>query len=114
MAIGLASMMGLRFTENFNNPYIAESIGDFWRRWHISLSSWFRDYVFYPLERLRIPVVGQSRQYFDRFPFDWSLAWHRDRVRAWGLLHGFFIMLENLFLNRGFVTRFDRSVTSMF
>ncbi|MFN8426055.1 MAG: MBOAT family O-acyltransferase [Anaerolineales bacterium] len=57
MAIGLASMMGLRFTENFNNPYIAESIGDFWRRWHISLSSWFRDYVFYPLERLRIPVM---------------------------------------------------------
>jgi len=55
MAIGLAAMMGFQFVENFNHPYLAQSIGDFWRRWHISLSTWFRDYVFYPLERKRLP-----------------------------------------------------------
>ena len=100
MAIGLASMMGLRFTENFNNPYIAESIGDFWRRWHISLSSWFRDYVFYPLERLRIPVIGQPINILIVFLL--TGLWHGIAIEfaLWGLLHGFFIMLENLFLNR--------------
>lgn len=100
MAIGLASMMGLRFTENFNNPYIAESVGDFWRRWHISLSSWFRDYVFYPLERLRIPVIGQSLNILIVFLL--TGLWHGIAIEfaLWGLLHGFFIMLENLFLNR--------------
>jgi alginate O-acetyltransferase complex protein AlgI len=55
MAIGLAAMMGFRFIENFDLPYLAQSIGDFWRRWHISLSTWFRDYVFFPLERKRVP-----------------------------------------------------------
>ena len=54
MAIGVGRMMGLRFMENFNFPYISKSIGEFWRRWHISLSSWFRDFVFFPLERRRL------------------------------------------------------------
>lgn len=100
MAIGLASMMGLRFTENFNYPYIAQSIGDFWRRWHISLSAWFRDYVFYPLERWRLPVVGQSFNVLIVFLL--TGLWHGIAVEfaIWGLLHGFFIMLENLFLGR--------------
>ncbi|MEB2333615.1 MAG: MBOAT family protein [Anaerolineaceae bacterium] len=100
MAIGLASMMGLRFAENFNNPYMAESVGDFWRRWHISLSSWFRDYVFYPLERRRVPVIGQPLNVLIVFLL--TGLWHGAAVEfaLWGALHGFFIALENLFLNR--------------
>ena len=100
MAIGLAAMMGLRFIENFNYPYIAQSIGEFWRRWHISLSSWFRDYVFYPLERVRLPIIGQSLNILVVFLL--TGLWHGfgASFMIWGLLHGFFIMLENLFLNR--------------
>lgn len=100
MAIGLASMMGLRFIENFNYPYIAQSIGDFWRRWHISLSSWFRDYVFYPLERRRLPVIGQSLNILVVFLL--TGLWHGVTINfmVWGLLHGLFIVLEGLFLNR--------------
>jgi alginate O-acetyltransferase complex protein AlgI len=100
MAIGLASMMGLQFTENFNNPYMAQSIGDFWRRWHISLSSWFREYIFYPLERMRIPFLGQSFSILIVFVL--TGLWHGFAVEfvIWGLLHGFFVMIESLFLNR--------------
>jgi alginate O-acetyltransferase complex protein AlgI len=100
MAIGLASMMGLRFSENFNYPYIAQSIGDFWRRWHISLSSWFRDYVFYPLERRRLPVLGQSLNILIVFLL--TGLWHGVTAGfiVWGLLHGFFLVMEGLFLNR--------------
>lgn len=100
MAIGLAMMMGFRFIENFDLPYLAQSIGDFWRRWHISLSTWFRDYVFFPLERKRIPVIGQSLNILIVFLL--TGLWHGVTVNfmVWGLLHGFFIVLENLFLNR--------------
>lgn len=100
MAIGLAAMMGFRFIENFNYPYIAQSIGDFWRRWHISLSSWFRDYVFYPLERRRLPVIGQSLNILIVFLL--TGLWHGVTINfiVWGLLHGFFIVLEGAFLNR--------------
>ena len=56
MAIGLASMAGFRFSENFNQPYLSTSIKDFWRRWHISLSSWLRDYVYIPLGGSRVPT----------------------------------------------------------
>ena len=56
MAIGLGKMMGFEFEENFNYPYIARSITDFWRRWHISLSRWFRDYVYIPLGGSRVSV----------------------------------------------------------
>lgn len=100
MAIGLAAMLGFRFIENFDFPYIAQSIGDFWRRWHISLSTWFRDYVFYPLERKRIPILGQSLNILIVFLL--TGLWHGVTVNfvLWGLLHGFFIALESLFLNR--------------
>jgi alginate O-acetyltransferase complex protein AlgI len=100
MAIGLAAMMGLRFIENFNYPYVAQSIGDFWRRWHISLSTWFRDYVFYPLERWRLPVVGQSLNILIVFLL--TGLWHGFGISfvIWGLLHGFFLVLESSFLNR--------------
>jgi alginate O-acetyltransferase complex protein AlgI len=100
MAIGLAAMMGFRFIENFNYPYIAQSIGDFWRRWHISLSSWFRDYVFYPLERRRLPIAGQSINIL--LVFLLTGLWHGagSNFILWGLVHGIFIALEGLFLNR--------------
>lgn len=100
MAIGLASMMGLRFIENFNYPYISQSIGDFWRRWHISLSTWFRDYVFFPLERRRLPVIGQSLNILIVFLL--TGLWHGVAASfvVWGLLHGFFIVIEGLFVNR--------------
>lgn len=100
MAIGLASMMGFRFIENFNYPYIAESIGDFWRRWHISLSTWFRDYVFFPLERRRLPFAGQSINILIVFLL--TGLWHDLSFKfvVWGLMHGTFIALENLFLAR--------------
>jgi len=100
MAIGLAAMMGFRFIENFNHPYSAQSIGDFWRRWHISLSTWFRDYVFYPLERRRLPVLGQSLNILVVFLL--TGLWHGVTISfvVWGLMHGFFLVLENAFLNR--------------
>lgn len=100
MAIGLAAMMGLTFSENFNQPYLAQSIGGFWRRWHISLSMWFRDYVFYPLERVRLPVIGQALNIMIVFLL--TGLWHGFAFEflLWGALHGFFIALENLFLNR--------------
>jgi alginate O-acetyltransferase complex protein AlgI len=100
MAIGLAAMMGMRFSENFNYPYIAQSVGDFWRRWHISLSSWFRDYVFYPLERRRVPVIGQPLNILIVFLL--TGLWHgvTSGFMIWGLLHGFFLVIEGLFLNR--------------
>jgi alginate O-acetyltransferase complex protein AlgI len=100
MAIGLGKMMGLTFLENFNYPYIATSIGDFWRRWHISLSTWFRDYVFFPLERRRIPVVGQPLNVIIVFLL--TGLWHgvTSTFIAWGLLHGLCIAMEGLFLNR--------------
>ncbi len=100
MAIGLAGMMGFRFIENFNHPYMAQSVGDFWRRWHISLSTWFRDYVFYPLERRRLPVFGQSLNILIVFLL--TGLWHGATINfvIWGLLHGCFIALEGLFLGR--------------
>ncbi len=100
MAIGLASMLGFRFVENFNYPYIAENISDFWRRWHISLSTWFRDYVFYPLERRRLPVVGQSVNILIVFLL--TGLWHGVTLKflVWGLAHGIFLLLESLFLSR--------------
>jgi alginate O-acetyltransferase complex protein AlgI len=100
MAIGIGKMMGLKFVENFNFPYLARSIGDFWRRWHISLSSWFRDYVFYPLERKRLKRIGQPFNILVVFiltglwhGFTWPFV-------GWGLVHGFALIFESTFLGR--------------
>ncbi len=104
MALGLGKMMGFSLEENFNFPYIAESIGEFWRRWHISLSNWFRDYVFFPLERKRrhfnFKYYGQAINVLIVFLL--TGLWHgvTKTFIIWGLLHGFFIALENLLLNR--------------
>ena len=100
MAIGLGRMMGFRFIENFNFPYISKSIGEFWRRWHISLSSWFRDFVFYPLERRRLPWMGQSVNIL--IVFILTGLWHGVSANfvVWGLIHGLALVFESTFLGR--------------
>ncbi len=95
MAIGLGQMMGLKFVENFNFPYLARSISDFWRRWHMSLSSWFRDFVFYPLERRRLKWIGQPLNILIVFLL--LGLWHgltRNFV-IWGLIQGLALVFEN-------------------
>jgi alginate O-acetyltransferase complex protein AlgI len=94
MAIGLGRMFGFEILENFNVPYIARSIKDFWRRWHISLSSWFRDYLYISLGGNR---KGNYRTYFNLFiVFFVTGFWHGASWNfiVWGLLHGFFLILE--------------------
>ena len=94
MAIGLGRMFGFRFLENFNYPYVSRSITEFWRRWHISLSSWFRDYVYIPLGGNRHSSI---RTYFNLLTvFILCGLWHgRDNhFILWGAFHGFFLVLE--------------------
>jgi alginate O-acetyltransferase complex protein AlgI len=94
MAVGLGKMFGFRFIENFNFPYIAESIKEFWRRWHISLSSWFRDYVYIPLGGNRVSVARNHLNLV--MVFFLCGLWHGASWTfvAWGLFHGFFLVLE--------------------
>jgi alginate O-acetyltransferase complex protein AlgI len=94
MAIGLGLMFGFQFPENFNYPYAAKTMREFWQRWHISLSTWFRDYVYIPLGGNR---VGGIHQYFNLFiVFFLCGLWHGASWQfiAWGLYHGFFLCLE--------------------
>jgi len=94
MAIGLARIFGFKFPENFNYPYISRSIKEFWRRWHLSLSSWFRDYVYIPLGGNRVAV---GRQYFNLvLVFFLCGLWHGASWNfiVWGLFHGLFLVLE--------------------
>ncbi|MEI9962559.1 MAG: MBOAT family protein [Limisphaerales bacterium] len=94
MAVGLGKMFGFKFIENFNFPYIAQSIRDFWRRWHISLSSWFRDYVYIPLGGNRVSTLRNHLNLIAVF-FLCGL-WHGANWTfvAWGLFHGVFLVLE--------------------
>ncbi len=98
MAIGLARMMGFVFPENFNHPYISQSVTDFWRRWHISLSRWMRDYLYIPLGGNK---VSNGRLYFNLWiVFIVSGLWHGAEWTfiLWGAYHGFFLAIERLFL----------------
>ncbi|MES2627699.1 MAG: MBOAT family protein [Bacteroidota bacterium] len=100
MAIGLARMFGFRFMENFNFPYISTSIKEFWRRWHISLSNWFRDYVYIPLGGNK---GSNSRTYFNLLVvFLLTGFWHGASWSFvfWGLFHGFFLVMERLGLDK--------------
>ncbi|MGZ4986497.1 MAG: MBOAT family O-acyltransferase, partial [Limisphaerales bacterium] len=94
MAIGMGKMFGFDFIENFNFPYIAQSIQDFWRRWHISLSSWFRDYLYIPLGGNR----GSTMRTFLNLVVVFFLCglWHGASLTfvIWGLYHGIFLVLE--------------------
>ncbi len=95
MAIGLGRMFGFHFLENFNYPYMASSVTDFWRRWHISLSSWFRDYVYFPLGGSR--VESKARHIFNLFVV-WLLTgiWHGANWTfiAWGLFYFILLVIE--------------------
>ncbi len=96
MAIGLGRMLGFEFMENFNYPYIARSIQEFWRRWHISLSTWFRDYLYIPLGGSR---VSKSRLYFNLLTvFFLTGLWHGASWSFvfWGVFHGIFLVIERL------------------
>ncbi len=100
MAIGLGLMFGFRFLENFNYPLIASSITDFWRRWHISLSSWFRDYVYIPLGGNRVSKIKWIRNIF----IVWFLTgfWHGASWNfiIWGLYFGVILVIEKVLLGK--------------
>ena len=72
MAIGTAKLFGIRLTRNFNNPYFSRNISEFWRKWHISLMSWFRDYVFIPLGGNKAGKVKYFRNIFEYFSNDFE------------------------------------------
>lgn len=96
MAIGLCLMFGFRLPENFNYPYISRSITEFWRRWHMSLSTWFKEYLYIPLGGNR---VSKGRNLFNLFVvFLTTGIWHGASwcFVIWGLWHGLFIILEKL------------------
>jgi alginate O-acetyltransferase complex protein AlgI len=100
MAIGLGRMLGFHYQENFNFPYISKSITEFWRRWHMSLSQWFRDYLYIPL--------GGNRVSMPRWIFNilvvWSLTgfWHGAswNFMFWGFYFGVLLLVERLFLGK--------------
>ena len=98
MAIGLGKIFGFEFLENFNYPYISKSITEFWRRWHMSLGSWFRDYVYIPLGGNR---VGKMRWYFNIFVV-WALTglWHgaAPNFVLWGLMFAVLLVIEKHWL----------------
>ena len=98
MAIGLGSMLGFHFIENFNYPFISKSATEFWRRWHMSLGTWFRDYVYIPLGGSR---CSKKRLLFNIFVV-WMLTgfWHGAEWNfiVWGLYFGVLLMVEKVFL----------------
>ena len=102
MAIGMGRMFGFRFLENFNYPFISKSIAEFWRRWHMSLGTWFRDYVYIPLGGNRVPL---GRWFFNTLVV-WFLTgfWHGAdwTFIVWGLYFAAFLLMEKFFLNKLF------------
>ena len=100
MAIGLAFLLGFTFPRNFDYPYLSQSITEFWRRWHMSLSSWFRDYVYIPLGGNRLGGWKTVRNLL--IVFFLTGLWHGAAWRfiVWGLYHGAFLMLERFGLGR--------------
>ena len=96
MAIGLGRMFGFEFNENFNYPYISSSVTEFWRRWHISLGTWFRDYVYFPLGGSK---KGKGRTFLNQF-IVWLLTglWHGANWTyvIWGLMNYVFLMIEKV------------------
>ncbi|MCL2276839.1 MAG: MBOAT family protein [Treponema sp.] len=105
MAIGLSRMFGFKIKENFNRPYISTSITEFWKRWHISLTSWFREYVYYPLGGNR---EGAFRTYINIIIiFLISGLWHGANYTfvIWGGFYAFFLVIERLFLGKTFLKK---------
>ncbi len=100
MAIGIGNMLGFKFKENFNYPYTSLSVQEFWRRWHISLSDWFQQYIYFPLGGSR---AGRLRTYFNIFVvFLVTGIWHGENFRflVWGLMYAVLQIIERLFLRK--------------
>jgi len=112
MAIGLAKFFSFSFPENFNRPYAATSITDFWRRWHISLSSWFRDYVYIPLGGSRISQVTTYRNLI--FVFFLTGFWHGANWTfiLWGLYYAVILVIEKILFDRNHNTT-NRTIQSL-
>ena len=100
MAIGMGKMLGFNYLENFNYPYISKSVTEFWRRWHISLSSWFKDYVYIPLGGSRCSILKNIRNIL----IVWCLTglWHGASYNflLWGLYFGIILIIEKFVLNK--------------
>ncbi len=100
MAIGISRCFGFRFEKNFDHPYMSKNIAEFWRRWHISLGAWFRDYVYIPLGGNRVPALAQLRNLL----VVWLLTgiWHGSNWNfvLWGLYHGAFVILERFVIKK--------------
>ena len=110
MAIGLGRFMGFKFIENFNNPYISQNISEFWRRWHMSLGRWMKDYLY-------IPLGGNKGSKYKMFFNLWivfviSGLWHGAAWNfvIWGMFHGFFLILDRLFLVK-FLSKLGRYIS---
>lgn len=114
MAIGICKMIGYEVKENFNDPYISKSIKEFWRRWHISLSMWFKDYVYIPL--------GGNRVAFTRWLINilivWSLTgiWHGSTINylLWGLWNALLLVLEKVLLDKKNINEWLRLIGAQF
>lgn len=101
MAIGIGRMIGFKFPENFNNPYTSKSITEFWRRWHMTLGAWMKNYLYIPMGGNK--VKSNRRLYFNLwFVFLISGLWHGAAWNfiLWGAFHGFFLVIERLFLSK--------------
>ena len=113
MAIGLGKMMGFDFLKNFDYPYISTSVSEFWRRWHISLGSWFRDYIYIPLGGNRVSVPKHIRNIF----VVWALTglWHGASWNFifWGLYYGLLLLLEK-FVLKDFLPKLPKWVANLY
>jgi alginate O-acetyltransferase complex protein AlgI len=101
MAIGIGKIIGFNFPENFDNPYNSRSITEFWRRWHITLGDWMKNYLYIPLGGNKVDTA--TRLYFNLIlVFLLSGLWHGARWNfvIWGAFHGFFLVIERLFLGK--------------
>ena len=113
MAIGMGKMLGFNYLENFNYPYISKSVTEFWRRWHISLSSWFKDYVYIPLGGSKCSRIKHIRNIL----IVWCLTgiWHGASYNfmLWGLYYGIILIIEKFFL-KGFLSKLPNTLKHIY
>jgi len=113
MAIGMGRMLGLRFPENFNYPYTSRGVAEFWRRWHMTLGSWFRDYVYIPMGGNRVKPL----RYCLNIMVVWALTgfWHGANwnYMIWGLYYGLFLLFEK-FVLRGRQEKWPRALQHLY
>lgn len=113
MAIGMGKMLGFNYLDNFNYPYISKSVTEFWRRWHISLSSWFKDYVYIPLGGSKCSRIKHIRNIL----IVWCLTgiWHGASYNfmLWGLYYGIILIIEKFFL-KGFLSKLPNTLKHIY